>query len=349
MSTDPISQSEPVATALLSARGLTKHYVTQNPLFGRSRPPIRALDGVDLDVVSGETLAVVGESGSGKSTLARLLVGLEPPTAGSVTFRGRNLLTQSRSAARDIQIVFQDPYTSLNPSMTIRQIIGEAWEIHPDLVPRGDREARMAELLEQVGLRTLFADRYPHALSGGQRQRVGIARALAVSPPLIICDEPVSALDVSVQAQVINLLRRLQRELGLSYLFISHDMAVVRSIAQRIAVMYLGRIVETGSQADIYERPTHPYTQSLLSAVPVADPKARNLRHRIALEGEIPSPSNIPSGCRFRTRCWKAQDVCAREDPVLLDRGGYGHPSACLFPELGPHAAAGPAFHNPRR
>jgi oligopeptide/dipeptide ABC transporter ATP-binding protein len=318
---------------LLSVRGLAKHYAVRKPVFGRPPPEIKALDGIDLDVGAGETVAIVGESGSGKSTLARLLVGLEKPTAGTARFAGRDIFEGPPGrGGRDIQIVFQDPYTSLNPRMTIREIIGEAWEVYPELLPREQRPARLNELLEAVGLRPLFADRHPHALSGGQRQRVGIARALAVSPPLIICDEPVSALDVSVQAQVINLLRRLQRERGLAYLFISHDMAVVRAIATRVAVMYLGRIVEIGTVADIYGRATHPYTQSLLSAVPVLDPKRRNLRRRIALKGEIPSPRNIPSGCRFRTRCWKAQPICASADPALIDREGHGHPSACHFP-----------------
>ncbi len=328
--------------ALLSVRGLRKEYQASNPLFGRAKPPIRALDGIDLDIAAGETLAIVGESGSGKSTLARLLVGLERPTAGTGTFAGRDLFNGPPQRGRDIQIVFQDPYSSLNPRMTIGEIIAEAWDIHPDLMPRAKRAERIVELLEQVGLRAHFAERHPHALSGGQRQRVGIARALAVSPPLIICDEPVSALDVSVQAQVINLLRRLQRELGLAYLFISHDMGIVRAIAHRVAVMYLGRIVETGTSADIYERPTHPYTQTLLSSVLEPDPKARNLPGRIPLKGEIPSPADVPSGCRFRTRCWKARDACAQTDPTLADRGDHGHPNACLFPELlrAPGAAA---------
>jgi oligopeptide/dipeptide ABC transporter ATP-binding protein len=330
----PIENSRNDAAPLLQVKGLSKHYESRKPLFGARPNPIRALDGVDLEQRAGETLAIVGESGSGKSTLARLLVGLEKPTEGTVSFRGTDIAERSARPGRDIQIVFQDPYTSLNPRMTIAEIIGEAWDIHSDLMPREKRAARLRELLEQVGLRPLYADRYPHALSGGQRQRVGIARALAVSPPLIVCDEPVSALDVSVQAQVINLLRKLQAELGLAYLFISHDMAVVRAIADRIGVMYLGRIVEIGSETDIYERATHPYTQSLLSAVPVADPRAKNLRNRIALKGEIPSPSNIPSGCRFRTRCWKAQEVCSQQDPALLDRGGHGHLSACHFPEI---------------
>ena len=319
---------------LLSVRGLKQYFGGAKSLFGRRAAPIKALDGIDFDLHAGETLAIVGESGSGKSTLARLLVGLDRPTAGGATFAGRDLFAPTRIVGRDIQIVFQDPYSSLNPRMTVREIISEAWEIHPEIVPREKREARLQELLEQVGLRPLFADRHPHALSGGQRQRVGIARALAVSPPLIVCDEPVSALDVSVQAQVINLLRRLQRELKLSYLFISHDMAIVRALADRVAVMYLGRIVEIGDRRNIYERATHPYTQSLLSAVPVADPNARNLQHRIALKGEIPNPLDIPSGCHFRTRCWKAQGICEREDPALIDREGHGHPSACHFPEV---------------
>ncbi len=320
---------------LLKVEGLGRHYGVRRSMLGAQTGAVKALDGVSFELREGETLAVVGESGSGKSTLAKLLVGLDQPTTGRIEFADRIEQSPKRRGL-GIQIVFQDPYTSLNPRMTIRQIISEGWSVHPELMPKERREARLMELLEQVGLRPLFADRYPHALSGGQRQRVGIARALAVSPPIIVCDEPVSALDVSVQAQVINLLRRLQRELGLAYIFISHDMAVVRTIAHRVAVMYLGRIMEIGSAAAIYETPTHPYTQSLLSAVPVADPARRNLRNRIALKGETPSPGNVPSGCRFRTRCWKAQELCVTDEPALTDRGG-GHASACHFPELMPN------------
>ena len=336
----------PETVPLLTVDGLSKHYQLDNPLFGRARPPLKALDGVAFEMSKGETLAIVGESGSGKSTLARLLVGLETPTSGSMRLQHTPSASKKAKTSLDVQIVFQDPYTSLNPRMTVRKIISEPWEIHPGLVSEGERKTRLLELLAQVGLGPHHADRHPYALSDGQRQRVGIARALAVSPPLIVCDEPVSALDVSVQAQVINLLRRLQREMGISFLFISHDMAIVRSIAQRIAVMYLGRIVEIGTNEDIYTRPTHPYTQSLLSSVPLADPRVRNLRNRIPLRGEIPNPANIPSGCRFRTRCWKAREACAMEDPVLADRGNHGHPNACLFPELPEHAAA-PAAPNP--
>ena len=238
-----------------------------------------------------------------------------------------------RKARRDIQLVMQDPYTSLNPRMTVGDIIGEPFAIHPDVVPRERRRARVAGALDLVGLNPDHINRYPHQFSGGQRQRIGIARALALNPEIIICDEPVSALDVSIQAQVMNLLEQLQNELGLSYIFIAHDLSVVRHISDRVAVMYLGKVVEVGDESQIYDHPTHPYTQALLSAVPVPDPTLRGHRDQIILTGDVPSPANPPSGCRFRTRCWKAQEICATEEPPLIIRPGSAHPSACHFAE----------------
>jgi oligopeptide transport system ATP-binding protein len=320
-----------VSDVVLETRGLAKHF----PARGGA---VRAVDGVDLHLRRGETLGVVGESGCGKSTLAKLLVGLERPTGGSVVVRGQDMTKLGRGdlrrARRHIQMVLQDPYTSLNPRMTVGDIIGEPFEIHPDVVPRAQRARVVQELLDVVGLNPDHLNRYPHQFSGGQRQRIGIARALALKPEIIVCDEPVSALDVSIQAQVINLLARLQNEFGLSYIFIAHDLSVVRHISDRVAVMYLGKIVETGDDRAIYEQPTHPYTQALLSAVPVPDPRLRGRRDQIVLEGDVPSPADPPSGCRFRTRCWKAQDVCARHEPFLEIRERSPHPSACHYAEI---------------
>jgi oligopeptide transport system ATP-binding protein len=326
--------SEPV----LEIRDLVKHFpLTRGIVFKRQIGAVRAVDGVNLTLARGETLGVVGESGCGKSTLAKLIIGLERPTSGTIMINGQDVARLShqarRQATRNIQLVMQDPYTSLNPRMTVGDIVGEPFEIHPDAAPRGERRRRVRELLDLVGLDPDHVNRYPHQFSGGQRQRIGIARALALRPEIILCDEPVSALDVSIQAQVINLLESLQTELGLSYLFIAHDLSVVRHIADRVAVMYLGKIVEIGTDIEIYDHPTHPYTQALLSAVPVPDPTLRGLRDHIVLEGDVPSPANPPSGCRFRTRCWKAQDICAKEEPALVARDRSGHPSACHFAE----------------
>ncbi|MFF5445193.1 ABC transporter ATP-binding protein [Streptomyces sp. NPDC012888] len=329
--------------AILEVTDLVKHYpLTQGILFRKQVGAVRAVDGVSFTLGAGETLGIVGESGCGKSTVAKLLVSLERPTAGSLKYKGEDITRLSgralKAVRRNIQMVFQDPYTSLNPRMTVGDIIGEPYEIHPEAAPKGDRRRRVQELLDVVGLNPEYVNRYPHQFSGGQRQRIGIARGLALRPEVIVADEPVSALDVSVQAQVVNLLERLQAEFDLSYVFIAHDLSIVRHISDRVAVMYLGRIVELGTDAQIYEHPTHPYTQALLSAVPVPDPAARAHRDRIILTGDVPSPANPPSGCRFRTRCWKAQPRCATEVPLLavpeafrLNTGPTAHPSACHF------------------
>jgi oligopeptide transport system ATP-binding protein len=346
-STRPGRRREPV----LEVRGLVKHFpLTQGIVVKRQIGAVKAVDGVDFELYRGETLGIVGESGCGKSTVARLLMNLERPTAGSVLYKGEDITRLSgralKAVRRNIQMVFQDPYTSLNPRMTVGDIVGEPFEIHPDAAPRGDRRRRVRELLDVVGLNPEYINRYPHQFSGGQRQRIGIARGLALNPEIIICDEPVSALDVSVQAQVINLMQKLQREFELSYVFIAHDLSIVRHISDRVCVMYLGRIVETGDEEQIYEHPTHPYTQALLSAAPVPDPAARDRRGRIILTGDVPSPAAIPSGCRFRTRCFKARERCAAESPVLRSPEPFrgtgtpaDHPSACHY-AAEPDAAA---------
>ncbi len=324
---------------ILKAENLVKHYPIRAGVLRRTVGHVKAVDGVSFELYKGETLGIVGESGCGKSSLGRMLMRLEEPTGGKLTFDGVDVYSQKGAAMRrlrrDIQIVFQDPYTSLNPRKTVGAIIGEPFEIHPDAVPKGGRRKRVQELLDLVGLNPEHINRYPHQFSGGQRQRIGIARGVALNPKVIICDEPVSALDVSVQAQVVNLLESLQDELGLAYIFIAHDLSVVRHISDRVGVMYLGKLVELGDEDQIYSRPTHPYTQALLSAVPVPDPTLRKSREHIVLSGDVPSPANPPSGCRFHTRCWKAQEICSVEEPLLIDRpdGESAHESACHFAE----------------
>ncbi|TWF81713.1 oligopeptide transport system ATP-binding protein [Pseudonocardia hierapolitana] len=320
---------------LLSVRDLHTAFPIRSALLRRPIGAVQAVAGVSFDLAPGRTLGLVGESGSGKSTLARTVIGLERATSGQVLFQGRDLTTvppaEMRRLRRDIQMIFQDPYASLNPRRTVEQIVSEAWEIHPDVVPRERWAAEVRDLLGRVGLDPSHAGRYPHQFSGGQRQRIGIARALALRPKLVICDEAVSALDVSVQAQVLNLLQDLQRDLGLAYLFIAHDLSVVRHISDEVAVMYLGTVVEHAPRRDLFERPTHPYTQALLSAAPVPRPWDQPERTRILLQGDLPSPADPPSGCRFRTRCPKAVELCAEEAPGLVER--HGHPSACHFAE----------------
>ncbi|HEU5179533.1 MAG TPA: dipeptide ABC transporter ATP-binding protein [Candidatus Polarisedimenticolia bacterium] len=322
---------------LLDVRGLKKYFPIRRGVFSRVSGYVRAVDGVDLHLRPGETLGLVGESGSGKTTTGRCILRLMEPTEGSVVFDGVDLLNlppgDMRRMRRQIQVIFQDPYSSLNPRMRIGTIVGEPLAIHK--IAKGlEREQRVADLLKRVGLDPSAMKRYPHEFSGGQRQRIGIARALALKPKLIICDEPVSALDVSVQAQVVNLLMDLQEEFSLTYLFIAHDLSVVEHISDRVAVMYLGKIVEVADAEELYKDPKHPYTQALLSAVPVPDPTATP--RRIALKGELPSPAAPPPGCAFHPRCPVAVDICSREEPRLLD-SGRGHLASChLVPPANP-------------
>jgi oligopeptide transport system ATP-binding protein len=334
---------------VLEVQGLVKHFpVTRGLIRRKVIGMVRAVEGVSFEIARGETLALVGESGCGKSTTGRLVLRLMDPTAGSVRFKGEEIAGLDKHALRRLrrhmQIIFQDPYASLNPRMTVGEILMEPMAVH-EIGSEAERAARVRELLAVVGLLPEHARRYPHQFSGGQRQRIGIARALAVNPDLIICDEPVSALDVSIQAQIVNLLQNLQQRFGLSYLFIAHDLAVVKHISDRVAVMYLGQLVEIATKRDLYDRPLHPYTQALLSAIPRPDPSVR--QERVLLAGDVPSPFAPPAGCRFHTRCIHAQPRCRQEQPELRDAGG-GHRVACHFYETIPKpaiaAASGPSL-----
>jgi peptide/nickel transport system ATP-binding protein len=323
-----------INSPILSVRGLTKHFPGGRQGFFGKHEIVQAVDGVSFDVAQGEALGLVGESGCGKSTTGRLITRLLEPTAGSVVFEGQDIShfsnTQMRPIRSDLQMIFQDPYASLNPRHTVGTIVSTPFKINKT-TPEGGVKKRVQEILEIVGLNPEHYNRYPHEFSGGQRQRIGIARALALRPKLIVADEPVSALDVSIQAQIINLMKDLQKDFGLTFVFIAHDLAVVRHFAQRVAVMYLGNIVEIADRDTLYATPKHPYTKALLSAVPEADPDAVGARERIRLTGDVPNPINPPSGCRFRTRCWKAADICATQAPALLqiDKTQV----ACHFPE----------------
>jgi peptide/nickel transport system ATP-binding protein len=326
-----------MTTALLEVSGLYKHFlITKGAILRRTVGSVRAVDGLDFTLHKGETLGLVGESGCGKTTTGRLVSRLLEPSDGSIVLDGRDIthLTtrQLRPVRRDVQMIFQDPYSSLNPRHTVGSIVAAPFNVQKAPTPQGTKRA-VQDLLALVGLNPEHYNRYPHEFSGGQRQRIGVARALALRPKLIVCDEPVSALDVSIQAQVVNLLEDLQADFDLTYLFIAHDLSVVRHISDRVAVMYLGKIIELADRDALYAEPKHPYTVALLSAVPVPDParRASGARQRVLLTGDVPSPINPPSGCRFRTRCWKAQELCAQEEPPLRELGP-GHVAACHFP-----------------
>ena len=320
---------------ILKVDNLVMHFpITQGIIFQQQIGAVRAVDGVSFAIQRGETLGLVGESGSGKSTIGRCLVRLYQPTSGQMLLAGEDLVSATganlRSLRRRVQMIFQDPYASLDPRMSVGALIGEPMIIYKTGT-RSEIRARTEELLKKVGLNPQFVDRYPHEFSGGQRQRIAVARAISIEPQVIVADEPVSALDVSIRAQVINLLQRLQREMGLTYLFITHDMSVVRHVANRVAVMYLGKLMELSDRTDLFVNPLHPYTMALLSAVPIPDPRVERERHRIILSGDLPSPINIPKGCRFHTRCPIAQPICREVEPPLEDKTGRGHFAACHF------------------
>ncbi|QKV92433.1 dipeptide ABC transporter ATP-binding protein [Streptomyces sp. NA02950] len=338
--TDP-EQATPTPEPLLRVSNLVKHFPIRKGLLQRQGGAVQAVDGLDFDVRPGETLGVVGESGCGKSTMGRLVTRLLEPTSGKIEFEGEDIThlgtAAMRPMRRDVQMIFQDPYSSLNPRHTVGAIVGAPFRLQ-GVKPDGGIKAEVQRLLELVGLNPEHYNRYPHEFSGGQRQRIGIARALALKPKLVVADEPVSALDVSIQAQVVNLLDDLQDELGLTYVIIAHDLSVIRHVSDRIAVMYLGKIVELADRKALYEAPMHPYTKALLSAVPVPDPKRRAKRERILLKGDVPSPISPPSGCRFHTRCWKATEVCKRQEPPLVALK-TGHQVACHHPENVPDAS----------
>ncbi len=324
--------------ALIEVRDLVKHFpITRGIILQRQIGAVKAVDGISFDVLRGETLGIVGETGCGKSTTARLLVRLLDPTSGAIRFEGEDIARHKGAALkglrREVQMVFQDPYSSLNPRKTVGSIIADPFVIHGMLRTEAERKRRVQELMDRVGLNPEHYNRYPHEFSGGQRQRIGVARAIALGPKLLVADEPVSALDVSIQAQVLNLLRELQREMGLTLIFIAHDLSVVRHMCDRVMVMYLGSVVESGASDDLYSFPRHPYTGALLSAVPVPDPTGAR-RERQLLTGDVPSPANPPSACRFHTRCPKAQALCAEETPALTTKGdaGSGTLAACHFP-----------------
>ncbi|MGN6325169.1 ABC transporter ATP-binding protein [Pseudolysinimonas sp.] len=327
-----------MSTPLLDVRDLVMHFpVKSRGIISHTVGHVKAVDGVSFTLEAGQALGLVGESGSGKTTTGRLVTRLQRPTSGQILFEGKDIAQASprqlKPLRRDIQMIFQDPYTSLNPRQTVGEIVGAPLAIHK-LVPKDKRLARVQELLEIVGLNPEHYNRYPHEFSGGQRQRIGIARALTLQPKVLVADEPVSALDVSIQAQVINLMQQLQREFNIAFLFIAHDLAIVRHFCPEIAVMYLGKIVEKAPREELYAAPKHPYTKALLSAVPdVEQARIGGRRERIRLTGDVPSPINPPSGCHFRTRCWKAQDVCATTEPVLQKVGAGADEAACHFPE----------------